>query len=218
MNSISLPIYSIDGKQLDEIKLNSSCFDNEINQAAMHQAVCAHRAGSRAGLASTKTMGEVRGGGAKPWKQKGTGRARVGSRRSPLWVGGGVIFGPHPRNFSYNLPQKIRKLALKSSLNCKIKENNLIIVDDLKMDSAKTKDAAKILNNLKLYPKNKKQRLNILLLLNKDTGHNLKAFNNLGFLSQKTAANVNAYDVLAHKKIIITKSALSEVSERLKER
>ena len=126
MEAITLPIYNAAGKEVDSVKLNAKVFDGRINSEAMYQAITAYRANQRKGLAATKTRGEVSGGGKKPWKQKGTGRARVGSTRSPLWRHGGVVFGPHPRDFSYTLPDKIKAIALKSSLNAKVKENNLM--------------------------------------------------------------------------------------------
>ena len=124
MEAITLPIYNTEGKEVDSIKLDAKVFDGTINTAAIYQAINAYRANQRKGFASTKTRGEVSGGGRKPWRQKGTGRARVGSTRSPLWRHGGVVFGPHPRDFSCRLPKRIKNLALKSTLNAKVKENN----------------------------------------------------------------------------------------------
>ena len=143
MEPITLPVYNTEGKEIDTVKLDSSVFDGDVNLPAIYQAVNAFRANQRKGLAATKTRGEVSGGGKKPWKQKGTGRARVGSTRSPLWRHGGVVFGPHPRNFSYVLPAKIRNLALKSGLNSKLKENNLLVLENLKVEKPKTKEVVK---------------------------------------------------------------------------
>ena len=131
----TLPIYNTEGSQIDKITLDAKVFDGQVNKDAVYQTVLMHRANQRKGLASTKTRGEVSGGGKKPWKQKGTGRARVGSSRSPLWRHGGVIFGPHPRDFSYTIPDKIKKLALKSSLNAKLLENNFLVVDEIKLNN-----------------------------------------------------------------------------------
>ncbi len=146
MAEITLPIYNTEGKEIDSLKLDKTVFDGTINTACLYQAVNAYRANQRKGLASTKTRGEVSGGGRKPWRQKGTGRARVGSIRSPLWRHGGVIFGPHPRHFYYNLPKKLKVLALKSSLNAKVKENSLIVLDGINLEIPKTKEASKILS------------------------------------------------------------------------
>src|SRR4030042_1787510 len=134
MKEVSLPIYSTTGEEIDTLKLDPAIFDGIVNKDAIYQAIVAYRANQRKGLAATKTRGEVSGGGRKPWKQKGTGRARVGSTRSPLWRHGGVVFGPHPRDYSYELPQKIRALALKSSLNAKVNNSSLIVFDSLKLE------------------------------------------------------------------------------------
>ena len=221
MEPIILPIYNTDGKEIDSIKLDHGIFDGIVNADAIHQVVLAYNAGQRKGLASTKTMGEVSGGGRKPWKQKGTGRARVGSIRSPLWRHGGVVFGPHPRDFSYTLPVKIKKLALKSSLNAKMNENNFIVVDNFKIEQPKTKEAVKILTNLKigrLKDKNnpKAKTVKALLLLDK-LDENLKlALRNIAFLTINRAQDTNTYEVLAANKLIVTREALSELTNRLK--
>lgn len=213
---ISLPIYNCEGNQIDTLKLNSSVFDGIVNSDAIYQAVNAFRANQRKGLASTKTRGEVSGGGKKPWKQKGTGRARVGSIRSPLWRHGGVIFGPHPRDFYYRLPKKIKLLALKSSLNSKIKENDLIVLDDLKLDTPKTKEAVKVFSNLKLVPINEKKRNGLLLLLDKIDENQKRGLHNISFLNVDLAKDTHVYDIMSHKKIIITKSGLNQITDRLK--
>ncbi|MDD4894287.1 MAG: 50S ribosomal protein L4 [Candidatus Omnitrophica bacterium] len=221
MEAITLPVYNVEGKEIDSLKLDHAVFDGEINTAAIYQAVLAYRASHRKGLASTKTMGEVSGGGRKPWKQKGTGRARVGSTRSPLWRHGGVVFGPHPRNFSFSLPAKIKNLALKSSLNAKVNESNFILLDAFKLDSPKTKEAVKIFSNLKInQAKNKKNAkskiLKTLLLLDK-MDENLKlALRNIDFLTVGRAHDAHTYEVLAANKIIVTKEALKELINRLK--
>jgi len=215
MEAITLPIYNSDGKEVDTLKLDTSVFDGEVNTGAIYQAVNAYRANQRMGLAATKTRGEVSGGGRKPWRQKGTGRARVGSIRSPLWRHGGVIFGPHPRDFSYTLPQKIKSLALKSSLNAKVKEDNFLILDDLKIESPKTKEAAKIFSHLKIGKKNQRPEHTLLLLDKWD--NNLKlALRNLSFLKVNLSRDTHTYEVLSNKKLIITKEGLKELTDRLK--
>jgi len=210
MEAITLPIYNTEGKETGNIKLNPAVFDGTVNTAVIYQAVCAWRANQRKGFAATKTRGEVSGGGKKPWKQKGTGRARVGSTRSPLWRHGGVIFGPHPRDFSYNLPQKIRALALKSSLNTKVKENSLMVLEELKIVAPKTKEAAKIFSNLKI-------KENSLLLLDKIDRNTKMALRNIGFLNVGLAKDTHAYEVISHKRLIITKEGLAGLVDRLKE-
>ncbi|MDO8662801.1 MAG: 50S ribosomal protein L4 [Candidatus Omnitrophota bacterium] len=215
MEAITLPIYNTAGKEVDKVKLNASVFDGIINSEAIYQAITAYRANQRKGLAATKTRGEVSGGGKKPWKQKGTGRARVGSTRSPLWRHGGVIFGPHPRDFSYTLPDKIKAVALKSSLNAKVKENNFIILDELKLDTTKTKEALKLFTNLKVSAAKNKKGSSVLLLLN-EAGANAKlALRNIDFLRFNLASDTNVYEVLAHKKLIITKDGLTKLTKRL---
>jgi len=214
MEAKTLPIYNAEGKEIDSVKLDSKVFDGMVNTAAIYQAVNAFRAGQRKGLASTKTRGEVSGGGRKPWKQKGTGRARVGSTRSPLWRHGGVVFGPHPRDFAYPIPEKIKNLALKSSLNEKLNENRIIILDGLKLEKARTKEAAKIFSNLKVKDEGKANAA--LLLLHKMDNTLKLALRNLGFLDFNLASNTHTYEVLSHKKVIITKEGLSELTGRLK--
>jgi large subunit ribosomal protein L4 len=187
-----------------------------VNKDVLHQAVVAFRANQRRGLAATKTRGEVSGGGRKPWKQKGTGRARVGSTRSPLWRHGGVIFGPHPRDFSYSLPKKIKNLALRSALNVKVNENNFMVLDNFKLAGAKTKEAVAILKNLKIELNHKKDRLQILILLDKIDKNIKLALRNISFSEFNLAKDVNAYEVLSARKILITKDGLRQLTERIK--
>ena len=215
METNSLPIYNQEGKELETLKLNSSVFDSKINTAAIYQAVTAYTANHRVGLAQTKTRGEVSGGGRKPWKQKGTGRARVGSTRSPLWRHGGVIFGPHPRDYSYTLPQKIRNLALKSALSSKLMENNIIILDKLQIDEPKTAKAIKIFSALKIDPRKENSHFKVLLLLDKKDDQIRRALRNVSFLNINLARDTQAYEVLIHKKIIMTRKALEDITERL---
>jgi large subunit ribosomal protein L4 len=214
--NFTLPIYDSTGKETDTVKLDTAIFNGLVNKDVLHQAVVAFRANQRRGLAATKTRGEVSGGGRKPWKQKGTGRARVGSTRSPLWRHGGVIFGPHPRDFSYSLPKKIKNLALRSALNVKVNENNFMVLDNFKLAGAKTKEAVDILKNLKIELNHKKDRLQILILLDKiDKNINL-ALRNISFSEFNLAKDVNAYEVLSARKILITKDGLRQLTERIK--
>lgn len=216
MEPITLPVYNTEGKEIDTVKLDSSVFDGDVNLAAIYQAVNAFRANQRKGLAATKTRGEVSGGGKKPWKQKGTGRARVGSTRSPLWRHGGVVFGPHPRNFSYVLPAKIRNLALKSGLNSKLKENNLLILENLKVEKPKTKEVVKIFSNLKIDLKKIKAN-NVLLILDKIDENLKRSVRNIGFLNTGLSRQANVYEVLNCRKLVITKDGLAELTKRLKQ-
>lgn len=219
MEALTLPIHNISGKETESVKLDHAVFDGEVNADAVHQAVLAYQACQRKGLASTKTMGEVSGGGRKPWKQKGTGRARVGSIRSPLWRHGGVVFGPHPRDFSYTLPAKIKRLALRSALNAKINENNFIVLEEFKLEKPKTREALKLIAGLN--PKQELKKLlkknqHMLLLLNKIKSPERQALRNISFLNIGEAKNTHAYEILKAQKIIVTKDALSELTKRLK--
>ena len=212
MEAITLPIYNTEGQEVDTVKLNTSVFDGTVNNPAIYQAVCAYRANQRKGLASTKTMGEVAGGGRKPWRQKGTGRARVGSIRSPLWRHGGVVFGPHPRDFSYKLPQKIKNLALRSALSAKIKEDNFTVLDNFRIEIPKTKEAVKIFSNLKMGS----GKNSVLLLLDKIDKKLKLALQNINYLDINLAKDTHIYEVITHKKLLITKQALTELTDRLK--
>ncbi|MFH0738611.1 MAG: 50S ribosomal protein L4 [Candidatus Omnitrophota bacterium] len=218
MKDATLPLYNTEGKEIDSVKLDSSLFDGVVNSAAIYQAVNCYRANQRRGLAQTKTRGEVSGGGRKPWKQKGTGRARVGSIRSPLWRHGGVVFGPHPRDFSYTISKKLKDLSLKSALNEKLREDNLLFLDEFVIDKPKTKDTAKLFVNLKVAPTKTSRKQRALLLVDK-LDNNLKlALRNLSFLSVNLASDTNAYEILAHHKIIFTKAALTQLTKRFKNR
>jgi large subunit ribosomal protein L4 len=216
MSSIILPIYSSAGKEVDKVSLDASVFDGKVNTKVLYLAANAFLANQRRGLAATKTRGEVSGGGRKPWRQKGTGRARVGSTRSPLWRHGGVIFGPHPRDFSWKLPQKIKALALRSSLNAKVKDNNLIVLEGLKFETAKTKEARKLFLNLNINGKKAKKETSVLLVAEKFTPEAKLALGNIGFLNVDSPAGVNAYAVISHAKVILTKDALQQLTKRLK--
>jgi large subunit ribosomal protein L4 len=216
MEARSLPIYNTEGKEVGSLELDAVLFDGKINTASLHQAIVAYRANQRKGLAATKTRGEVSGGGKKPWRQKGTGRARVGSTRSPLWRHGGVIFGPHPRDYSYTLPQKIKTLALKSALCAKLNANNFILLDNFSLQNPKTKEAVSVFSNLKANPKLEKKYYSVLLLLDETTEELRRALANIGFLKFTLAKDVNAYEILASKKIVAIKDGFDLLVERLK--
>jgi large subunit ribosomal protein L4 len=208
----TLPVVNSDGKEIDTLKLDEKIFNDRILASSVYQVICGFRANQRKGLASTKTRGEVSGGGKKPWKQKGTGRARVGSIRSPLWRHGGVIFGPHPRDFSYNIPVKMKSLALKFALSEKVKENNLILLDSLILEKPKTKDFIKILSALKAGPGEK----NVLVVADKFDVNIKKAAANADFAKIELACNIHTFEVLKAHKLVITKDGLRELVKRLK--
>lgn len=208
--SLDCPVVDIKGSKIDTLSLSSGVFDGVVNIPLLHQAVTMYRAAQREGRASTKTRSEVRGGGKKPWRQKGTGRARVGSIRSPLWRGGGIIFGPHPRDFSRDLPQKMRRGALRSSLNEKFLDDNLIVINEIKLDKPRTKEFVGFLKSVGI--KEDESAIAILDKLDK----NIKlSSRNIPNLSVRTANNFNALDILSHKKLIIQESALKNLMKSL---
>ena len=183
-------------------------FGIEPNESVVHEAVVMQMASWRQGTHCTKSRGEVRGGGRKPWRQKGTGRARVGTSRSPLWRGGAIIFGPKPREYSYSIPKKKRRLALKSVLSSKVAENEIIVLDTLNFDQPKTKEMVKVLNALHVDAK--------ALVVTADVDENvIKSARNIEGITPVAAASINVYDVLAHNKLIITKDAIAKVEEVL---
>ncbi|MCX5698096.1 MAG: 50S ribosomal protein L4 [Candidatus Omnitrophica bacterium] len=212
----TLPVYNSEGKEVDTLKLNPAIFDGSQNLDCLHQAVIGYQANQRKGLASTKTRGEVSGGGKKPWKQKGTGRARVGSTRSPLWRHGGVVFGPHPRDFSYEVPQKIKALALKTSLNVKLNENNFIILDEFNLAAPKTKQAVEVFSNLKLFSAKDKKPKKVLFLTHKLGAQLKRALKNISFLTVNLASDCHAYQVMQNQKLLISKAGLALLTQRLK--
>ncbi len=189
--------------------LDPEIFNGEVNKAVLYQVIRMYQANKRQGTADTKTRANVRGGGRKPWKQKGTGRARAGSIRSPLWKGGGTIFGPHPRDYSYNLSKKIRTQALTASLNSKYNSNELLVVDNVAVDKPKTKEFKKILVSLKLNQKS-------LFVLDKIDDSLKLASRNLREVVLKNADDLNALDVLNVKMLVLTRPALSILMRRIK--
>jgi len=215
MESIILPIYNLEGKEVDRIELDSAVFDGKVNKAVIYQVACGYLANQRRGLASTKTRGEVSGSGRKPWRQKGTGRSRHGSIRSPLWTKGGVVFGPHPRSYRQHIPLLIKLNALKSVLNARLNENNVKIIDNLYLDKPRAKELIKALSALDLYDR-KKRPASLLLLTDKMEDNLKKAGSNLKFLEIVSAKDVNLLQVLKAKKIIVTRNAWGQVVERLK--
>jgi len=207
---IVVPVYDMDAKKVEEIELESHVFDGVIRKKTMYQAVVGFRANKRIGLAATKTRGEVSGGGKKPWKQKGTGRARVGSSRNPLWRHGGVVFGPHPRDFGYKMPQKIRDEALRSSLNAKVAAGDFICVEKLHIMHPKTKDFIKFLSALKVMGQS------VLCVVDAVNENIKRSTRNIRQVHILDAQSLNAFDVLNTNKILITRDALKNLTKRLK--
>lgn len=206
---LKLKVYNQEGKEIETIELDNRLLNTEVNDALLHQAVVMYRANVRTGRHSTKTRAYVSGGGKKPWRQKGTGRARVGSIRSPLWRHGGVVFGPHPRDYSYSLPRKIRNKALQISVNARLKENAVFILDDINIQIKKTKEFYNLLKNFHLNE-------TCLLVLDETNQLLRKAARNIPFLQIKDANSVNAFDVLKNKRLLMTKKTFSNLSNRIK--
>ncbi|WP_026907475.1 50S ribosomal protein L4 [Paucisalibacillus globulus] len=201
-------LFKQDGSQAGEFELNESVFGIEPNTHVLHEAVIMQRASMRQGTHAVKNRSEVRGGGRKPWRQKGTGRARQGSIRSPQWVGGGVVFGPTPRSYSYKLPKKVRRLALKSALSSKVKEESLVVLESLSFDAPKTKEVVKMLTALNVNEK--------ALIVTAETEENIvRSANNLQGVKVLTVTEVNVLDLLSHGKLILTKEAAEKAGEVL---
>lgn len=207
---MKVPVYNMRGEKIATIELNKDIFEGEVKKNLLHQAQIAHQKNCRQGTVSTKKRDEVRGGGRKPWPQKGTGRARAGSIRSPLWVGGGVSFGPKPRNFEYRLPRKVRKIALKSSLREKFKKESLLILDKVEVKEGKTKEMVKFLDTFSVKGK-------CLLVMAKWDENTRRSSSNLKKLNLCLASMVCAYDILSHPYVFLTKDSLPILEKRLKD-
>ncbi|GMR71014.1 50S ribosomal protein L4 [Aerococcus viridans] len=204
----NITLFKQDGSQAGEITLNDEIFAIEPNENAIYDVVIMQQASLRQGTHKVKGRSEVSGGGRKPWRQKGTGRARQGSIRSPQWVGGGRAFGPTPRSYAYKLPRKVRRLALRSALSNKVAENNFIVVDELAFETPKTKLFQEVLNNLQVENK-------VLVVINKDNDNAQLSARNLPNVKVVDENNVNVFDLVNSEKVIITKAALSNVEEVL---
>ena len=200
-------VKNIKNEKTGELELNDSIFAVEVKQHIIHDIVRMQRANRRSGNACTKTRAEVRGGGAKPWRQKGTGRARAGTNNSPIWRGGGTTFGPKPRDFSYKLPRKVRKLGIRMALSARFAEDNLVILDDFQMDEIKTKNFASIMDTLALE--------NALIVVDVPNENLEKSSRNLPGYKVMPTAGLNVYDILLHKKIVLVKACLGQLDVRL---
>ena len=201
-------LYNVNGAQVGEIELSETIFGITPNQSVLHDAVLMQQASERRGTHKVKGRSEVRGGGRKPWRQKGTGRARQGSIRSPQWVGGGTVFGPTPRSYGYKLPKKVRRLALKSALSAKVIDNDIIVLEDLSLSIPKTKEMASILNNLKVERK-------ALIVAGEYNNEVALSSRNIPGVKFVSADGINVLDLLTHDKLIITKEAVAKVEEVL---
>lgn len=198
-------LYNIKAEKVGEIELSDAVFGIEANKEAMHTMVVNYLANQRQGTQSTKTRTEVRGGGKKPWRQKGTGCARQGSIRAPQWTGGGVALGPKPRSYRFTVNKKLRRLAFKSALSTKVAENEIIVIDELKLDSFKTKEMAAILKAFEAD--------NALVVTADKDVNVVRSASNIPGIKTSMATNLNVYDVLKYSKFIVTKDAVSKIEE-----
>ena len=203
----TLAVYDMTNSKVGDIELSADIFEVEMNSALVHQAVVMQLASRRLGTHATKTRGMVRGGGRKPWRQKGTGRARAGSRRSPLWRGGGTIFGPHPRSYAFTMPRKQRRLALKCVLSDKVKSENLIVLNDLNFDAPKTK---KFVEFQKTFGVDTCKALFITKELIENV---VRSSTNLQNAKTIAALQLNVYDILNSEKVFLTKDAVETIEE-----
>jgi len=199
-------LYNVSGQQIGDIELSDAVFGVEVNQHVLYEVVKNQLANKRQGTQSTKTRAEVRGGGRKPWRQKGTGRARQGSIRAPQWAGGGVVFAPKPRDYSYSVPKKVKRLGLKSALSSKVEEGKIIVLDDLSLTQPKTKDMVNILKNINSGKK-------ALIVMDEKNENVIKSANNIQGIQTALVSTLNVYDILKHDSFIITKDAVKKVEE-----
>jgi large subunit ribosomal protein L4 len=200
-------VYDIENNKVSEIELSDAVFGAEINEAAIYEVVKMQMASRRRGTASTKVRHEIRGGGKKPWRQKGTGRARVGTIRSPLWRGGGIVFGPHPRDYSYSIPKKVRKLALVSALSMKMKEERVWILRDFPMDEIKTKKFKEVVDRFGWKK--------ALVVIDKANTVLEKSSRNLREIKMMRSEGINVYDLLNHDHVVILEPSVRLIEEAL---
>ena len=201
----NVSVYNIEGKEVGTIELNDAVFGVEINEHLVHMAVVSQLANKRQGTQSAKTRSEVSGGGRKPWRQKGTGHARQGSTRSPQWTGGGVVFAPTPRDYSFKLNKKEKRAALKSALSSRVAENKLVVVDELKFDGIKTKDFAKVMSNLKVDK--------ALVVINDNDENVVMSARNIPTVKTASTSTINVYDILKYNTVVVTKDAVNTIQE-----
>ncbi len=199
-------LYNVSGEQVGDIELSDSIFGIEVNQHVLYEVVKNQLANKRQGTQSAKTRAEVRGGGKKPFNQKGTGRARQGSIRAPHWKGGGVVFAPKPRDHSYRVPKKVRRLAMKSALSAKVSSEEILVLDNLNLDAPRTKDIVKMLKD------NNSTRKALIVMVDKDENI-VRSANNIPGVETTLVSTLNVYDILRHDLFIITQEAVKKVEE-----
>ena len=198
-------VYNMEGKEVDKIELNDSIFGVEVNEHLVHMAVLQQLANNRQGTQKAKTRSEVRGGGRKPWRQKGTGHARQGSTRAPQWTGGGVVFAPVPRDYSFKLNKKEKRAALKSALTDKVANAKLIVVDELKFEEIKTKNFAQVMKNLDVN--------NGLVVVNENDVNVMMSAKNIADVKMALPNTINVYDIMKAGKVVLTKDAVKTIEE-----
>lgn len=201
----NVSVYNMEGKEVGKMDLNDAVFGVEINEHLVHMAVVQNLANKRQGTQKAKTRSEVRGGGRKPWRQKGTGHARQGSTRAPQWKGGGVVFAPTPRDYSFKLNKKEKRAALKSVLTSRVQDNKLIVLDELKFDEIKTKEFKKVMDNLKVDK--------AMVVIGGQDENVILSARNLPRVNTAVAENINVYDILKGDTLVLTKDAVAKIEE-----
>lgn len=201
----TVSVYNMEGKEVGSMDLSDAIFGVEVNEHLVHMAVVQQLANNRQGTQKAKTRSEVRGGGRKPWRQKGTGHARQGSTRAPQWTGGGIVFAPTPRDYSFKLNKKEKRAALKSALTTRVQENKFIVLDEFKLDAIKTKNFAAVMNNLKVEKA-------LVVLDNMDTNV-IASAQNIPMIKTAQTNELNVFDVLKYDTVVVTKAAVEAIEE-----
>ena len=201
----NVSVYNIEGKEVGSIELNDAVFGVEVNEHLVHMAVVNQIANNRQGTQSAKTRSEVSGGGRKPWRQKGTGHARQGSTRAPQWTGGGIVFAPKPRDYSFKMNKKEKRIALLSALSSKVAESKIVVLDEFKLDEIKTKKFVEVMNNLKVE--------NALVVLEGENKNVVLSGRNIPSVKVTATNEINTYDVLKYTTLVVTKAAVEKLEE-----
>lgn len=201
----NVAVYNMEGNEVGTMELSDAVFGVEVKENLVHQAVVLHLANRRQGTQKAKTRSEVSGGGRKPWRQKDTGHARQGSIRAPQWTGGGVVFAPVPRDYSFKMNKKEKRLALKSALTSKVQENKFLVLDELKLDAVKTKEMKKVLDNLKVDK--------ALVVIGNDSENVVLSARNIPGVQTASVNTINVYDILKYNTVIATKSSVASIEE-----
>ena len=201
----NVSVFNMEGNEVGTMELSDAVFGVEINENLVHQAVVLRLANERQGTQKAKTRSEVSGGGKKPWRQKGTGHARQGSTRAPQWTGGGVVFAPVPRDYSFKMNKKEKRAALKSALTAKVQDQKIVVLDELKLDAIKTKDFKRVMDNLKVE--------NALVVTAEQDRNVVMSARNIPHVATSVASNNNVYDIMKYKNLVVTKAAVASIEE-----